>query len=98
MNSKINKRTGLEMLYPSLSAFRVNSMGLELVSRLELDGIQNFTSVQMVQRLKTEDIFVSLTGSQLVLTKFEKSTFSKMRFVDLGEGLAPYFSFFEFEQ
>lgn len=97
-NTKIVKKTGLKASHPTLTAFRINDLGLELVSRLELEGIENLDALQFLTRLKNENIFITLTGSQLVVTKFEKSTFEKMRFVDLGQGLASKFYFKEIEK
>ena len=98
INSKVDKKTGLDVHFPGLNAFKITKNGLALVSRLDLDDLEFSKSLEQIQRVGKDDVFASATECRLILTRFANSTFEKLRFVELGEGTASQFFMRESER
>lgn len=91
VNLKVDKTTGADTFFPGICAFRITKSGLTLVSRLDLEDLEFSKTIECIRRVDKDDIFASATECRLILTRFTNQTFQKLKFVELGEGITPYF-------
>lgn len=91
INSKVDKKTGVEVFFPALNAVQITKKGLILVSRLDLEDLEFSKTIESIQRVSKDDIFASATECRLILTRFANQSFEKLKFVELGEGVTSSF-------